>query len=202
MVSWTCTGLIVHFIFVRREQKRVPDTYIWHLYIPHIALTPTSPPPPLCSRVKTLGSWRWIPSANLSALHYFYQILKVWIWLLLQVWNGNFFSFDCRWKFDKQYSQYWWSTAICAQGPYVTDTGWASCIHLSIIYNSVVVERLCCYWLYIFYRRRYFPFELVKNILDGMSFVKLNVLHLHILDWCRFSVQSKLWVFKVQSKLS
>ena len=43
-----------------------------------------------------------------------------------------------------------------------------------------------------FYRRRYFPFELVKNILDGMSFVKLNVLHLHILDWRRFSVQSKL----------
>ncbi|XP_073228638.1 uncharacterized protein [Porites lutea] len=40
---------------------------------------------------------------------------------------------------------------------------------------------------------RYFPFELVKNILDGMSFVKLNVLHLHILDWCRFSVQSKLY---------
>ncbi|CAH3162797.1 unnamed protein product [Porites lobata] len=26
-----------------------------------------------------------------------------------------------------------------------------------------------------------------------MSFVKLNVLHLHILDWCRFSVQSKLY---------
>ena len=46
--------------------------------------------------------------------------------------------------------------------------------------------------VYFFYRRRYFPFELVKNILDGMSFVKLNVLHLHILDWCRFSVQSKL----------
>ena len=117
----------------------------------------------------------------------FYQILKVLIWLPLQIWNGNFFSIDCRWKFDKQYSQYWWPTAICAQG-LMLDTGWASCIHLSIIYNSVVVKRFCCYWLYIFYRRRYFPFELVKNILDSMSFVKLNVLHLHILDWCRFSV--------------
>ena len=39
--------------------------------------------------------------------------------------------------------------------------------------------------VYFFHRRKYFLFELVKNILDGMSFVKLNVLHMHILDWCR-----------------
>lgn len=41
--------------------------------------------------------------------------------------------------------------------------------------------------------RRYFPLELVKNIVDGMSYVKLNVLHFHISDWCRFSVESKLY---------
>ncbi|XP_068715024.1 uncharacterized protein [Montipora foliosa] len=41
--------------------------------------------------------------------------------------------------------------------------------------------------------RRYFPVELLYNILDGMSYVKLNVFHLHILDWCRFSVESKLY---------
>jgi len=41
--------------------------------------------------------------------------------------------------------------------------------------------------------RRYFPLELLYNILDGMSFVKLNVLHFHLSDWCRFSVESKLY---------
>ena len=33
MVSWTCTGLIEHFILVRREGKReCLSTYIWQLY--------------------------------------------------------------------------------------------------------------------------------------------------------------------------
>lgn len=41
--------------------------------------------------------------------------------------------------------------------------------------------------------RRYFPLELLYNIIDGMSYVKLNVFHFHILDWCRFSVESKLY---------
>lgn len=43
-------------------------------------------------------------------------------------------------------------------------------------------------------RRRYFPLELLYNILDGMSSVKLNVFHFHFVDFCRFSVESKLWV--------
>lgn len=45
---------------------------------------------------------------------------------------------------------------------------------------------------FIPYRRRYFPLELLYNILDGMSSVKLNVFHFHFVDFCRFSVESKL----------
>ncbi|KAL9959394.1 hypothetical protein ACROYT_G032716 [Oculina patagonica] len=41
--------------------------------------------------------------------------------------------------------------------------------------------------------RRYFPLELLYNILNGMSSVKLNVLHFHFVDFCRFSVESKLY---------
>ncbi|KAJ7377884.1 hypothetical protein OS493_025778 [Desmophyllum pertusum] len=41
--------------------------------------------------------------------------------------------------------------------------------------------------------RRYFPLELLYNILDGMSAVKLNVMHFHFVDFCRFSVESKLY---------
>ncbi|KAK3752447.1 hypothetical protein QZH41_013497, partial [Actinostola sp. cb2023] len=38
--------------------------------------------------------------------------------------------------------------------------------------------------------RRFIPLELLYNILDGMSFVKMNVLHFHFSDLCRFSVES------------
>merc|ERR1712048_888486 len=41
--------------------------------------------------------------------------------------------------------------------------------------------------------RRFFPVSLVKNIIDVMSFDKMNVLHLHASDMCRFSVESKLF---------
>ena len=41
--------------------------------------------------------------------------------------------------------------------------------------------------------RRFFPVPLVKNLLDTMAAVKLNVLHLHASDMCRWSVESKLF---------
>ena len=41
--------------------------------------------------------------------------------------------------------------------------------------------------------RRFFPMPLVKNLLDTMSAAKLNVLHLHASDQCRFGVESKLY---------
>ena len=41
--------------------------------------------------------------------------------------------------------------------------------------------------------RRFFPMPLVKNLLDTMSATKLNVLHLHVSDQCRFGVESKLY---------
>ena len=39
--------------------------------------------------------------------------------------------------------------------------------------------------------RRFYPVKVVENLLDVMSMVKLNVLHLHSNDQCRFSIESK-----------
>eukprot|EP00911_Craspedida_sp_UC1_P002689 UC1_evm1s1975 len=39
--------------------------------------------------------------------------------------------------------------------------------------------------------RRFFPVDLVKNLIDTMAANKLNVLHLHASDHCRFGVESK-----------
>lgn len=41
--------------------------------------------------------------------------------------------------------------------------------------------------------RRFWPVSVVKNTLDTMSAVKLNVLHLHASDHCRWAVESKLF---------
>ena len=41
--------------------------------------------------------------------------------------------------------------------------------------------------------RRFFPVPLVENLLDTMAAIKLNVLHLHASDFCRWSVESKLY---------
>jgi len=41
--------------------------------------------------------------------------------------------------------------------------------------------------------RRFFPMPLVRNLLDTMAANKLNVLHLHASDHCRFSVESKVF---------
>jgi hexosaminidase len=41
--------------------------------------------------------------------------------------------------------------------------------------------------------RRFFPLSTVTNLLDTMLAVKLNVLHLHASDECRWSVESKLF---------
>eukprot|EP01062_Namystynia_karyoxenos_P063626 TRINITY_DN56438_c0_g1_i1.p1 TRINITY_DN56438_c0_g1~~TRINITY_DN56438_c0_g1_i1.p1 ORF type:complete len:549 (+),score=179.98 TRINITY_DN56438_c0_g1_i1:76-1647(+) len=41
--------------------------------------------------------------------------------------------------------------------------------------------------------RRFFPVPLVKNLMDTMTANKLNVLHLHASDHCRFGVESKIF---------
>ena len=41
--------------------------------------------------------------------------------------------------------------------------------------------------------RRFHPVALVENFLDGMAAVKLNVLHFHLSDQCRFAVESHLF---------
>jgi hypothetical protein len=46
--------------------------------------------------------------------------------------------------------------------------------------------------LLIFLRRRFFPVEFVYNLLDAMGYLKMNVLHFHLSDYCRFAVESKL----------
>ncbi|XP_065197326.1 beta-hexosaminidase subunit beta-like [Sycon ciliatum] len=38
--------------------------------------------------------------------------------------------------------------------------------------------------------RRFFPKQLVLEMLDAMSYFKLNVLHFHLSDYCRFAVES------------
>ena len=41
--------------------------------------------------------------------------------------------------------------------------------------------------------RRFVPLDTLKNLVDTMAAVKLNVLHLHASDMCRFGVESKLY---------
>ena len=41
--------------------------------------------------------------------------------------------------------------------------------------------------------RRFFPPALVETLLDGMSYMKLNVLHFHLSDLCRFAVESLMY---------
>jgi len=41
--------------------------------------------------------------------------------------------------------------------------------------------------------RRFWPMDLVKDVMDSMSFVKMNVLLLHAVDFCRFGIESKLY---------
>jgi len=47
--------------------------------------------------------------------------------------------------------------------------------------------------------RRFWPVTLVKNMIDVMSFNKMNVLHLHASDMCRVAVESKLFPELTQS---
>lgn len=63
-------------------------------------------------------------------------------------------------------------------------------------HNKIVVHDAPAYkWrgLMIDSGRRFFPVPLVENLLDTMAAVKLNVLHLHASDFCRWSVESKLF---------
>ena len=41
--------------------------------------------------------------------------------------------------------------------------------------------------------RRFMPIPMLENILDTMAIVKLNILHFHASDYCRFAIQSKLY---------
>ena len=41
--------------------------------------------------------------------------------------------------------------------------------------------------------RRFFPVPLMQNIIDSMQLAKLNLLHLHASDECRFGIESKLF---------
>ena len=41
--------------------------------------------------------------------------------------------------------------------------------------------------------RRLYPLTLMRSILDAMSYTKLNVLHLHLSDYGRFAVESKVF---------
>ena len=41
--------------------------------------------------------------------------------------------------------------------------------------------------------RRFFPVSLLENLMETMSQVKMNVLHIHASDYCRWSVESKIY---------
>ena len=41
--------------------------------------------------------------------------------------------------------------------------------------------------------RRFFPLPLVYNLLDALSYAKMNVLHLHASDYCRFAIESLVY---------
>ena len=59
--------------------------------------------------------------------------------------------------------------------------------------NIEVVDKPDYAWrgLMIDSGRRFFPMPLVKDLLDTMASAKLNVLHLHASDMCRFGIESK-----------
>ena len=41
--------------------------------------------------------------------------------------------------------------------------------------------------------RRFIPLSTIKTNIDAMAANKMNVLHLHFADWCRFAIESKLF---------
>jgi len=41
--------------------------------------------------------------------------------------------------------------------------------------------------------RRFWPVHTVELVIDALSYLKQNVLHFHMSDFCRFSVESKLY---------
>ena len=45
----------------------------------------------------------------------------------------------------------------------------------------------------VFAGRRFVPMASLENVVDTMAAVKMNVMHLHASDFCRFSVESKLY---------
>jgi len=66
----------------------------------------------------------------------------------------------------------------------------------SLVHSEVAIEDAPAFdWrgIMIDTGRRFFPLPVVYNLLDQMVAVKLNVLHLHASDECRWSVESKLY---------
>jgi len=65
---------------------------------------------------------------------------------------------------------------LSASGVHVDD-------HPDYVHRSVMIDA----------GRRFFPVSTVESIIDGMAYNKMNVLHMHLSDNCRFAVESKLY---------
>jgi hexosaminidase len=72
----------------------------------------------------------------------------------------------------------------------LVDTSSASLVHA----NVAVSDGPQYSWrgLMVDSGRRFFPVPLLENLMDTMAGAKLNVLHLHASDMCRFGVESKV----------
>ena len=65
---------------------------------------------------------------------------------------------------------------------------------LLLLYSDLTIEDTPLFsWrgLMVDTGRRFFPPQLLRDLLDTMAAVKMNVLHWHLSDYCRFSVESK-----------
>ena len=67
--------------------------------------------------------------------------------------------------------------------------------HRGLMIDAGYFASIICLWYIddyyiIIQRRRFFPVVLVENLLDAMSYLKMNVLHFHFSDLCQFSVES------------
>ena len=57
--------------------------------------------------------------------------------------------------------------------------------------------KYCANHVFSVFRRRFVPKELLLNFLDAMSYLKMNVFHWHLSDFCIFSIESKVYVCSV-----
>ena len=67
-----------------------------------------------------------------------------------------------------------------------------ACTHTgTLVRRREVVNCMCMVYVC---RRRFLPKELLLNFLDAMSYVKMNVFHWHLSDYCIYSIESKVYV--------